>query len=191
MPYVYEYPRPMVTVDAVVFAVRVGVAEVLLIRRKHAPYAGAWALPGGFVDMEETIEAAAARELEEETGLKGLPLRQFHAFGAPDRDPRGRSIGVGYWTVADARQVRPEAGDDAADVAWHPVCALPTLAFDHALIMAYAWVEFVDALRGIGVDAAALPASLSAGRLRRLRAALGEGVPLVPNTKPRGKRGRS
>jgi 8-oxo-dGTP diphosphatase len=129
--YVYEYPRPAVTVDAVVFTMREGRREVLLIERKHAPFAGTWALPGGFVEMEEPLEAAALRELEEETGVTGVTLAQLGAFGDPNRDPRGRTIAVAFWGETDWRQHAPEGGDDAAKAAWFPVDALPPLAFDH------------------------------------------------------------
>lgn len=136
--YVYPYPRPMVTVDSVVFTVRDGRREVLLIKRRNPPFAGTWALPGGFVEMTETLAAAAARELKEETGLSGVALRQFGAFGDPGRDPRGRSIAVAFWGEADARQAQPQAGDDVAAAHWFPVDALPPLAFDHAHIVEYA-----------------------------------------------------
>lgn len=136
--YVYPYPRPMVTVDAVVFTMRDERREVLLIERKNAPFAGKWALPGGFVEMSETLEAAAARELEEETGLSGVPLRQFGVFGDPGRDPRGRSIAVAFLGEADWRRVQPRAADDATAAQWFPVDALPPLAFDHTRIVEYA-----------------------------------------------------
>ena len=137
-PFIYDYPRPMVTVDAVVFAVRDDALEVLLIQRKHDPYEGQWALPGGFVDMDETLETAAARELEEETGLAGICLEQVHTFGDPGRDPRGRSISTAYVGLADPAKHTVKGGDDAADAAWFPVASLPALAFDHGLIVEYA-----------------------------------------------------
>ncbi len=136
--FVYAYPRPMLTVDAVVFTQKEGRRHVLLIERKHEPYAGQWALPGGFVEMEETLSHAAARELEEETGLSNVPLSQFHTFGDPGRDPRGRSITVAYLGEADWRACAPKAADDAAAVQWFPLDALPPLAFDHQDIVEYA-----------------------------------------------------
>ncbi len=136
--YIYSYPRPMVTVDAVVFTEREGRRAVLLIQRKHDPYAGAWALPGGFVEMEEALDAAAARELEEETGLRGVPLEQFYTFGDPGRDPRGRSISVAYVGAVDWRTQHPQGNDDAADARWFPLDELPPLAFDHRAIVEYA-----------------------------------------------------
>jgi 8-oxo-dGTP diphosphatase len=135
--YTYEYPRPAVTVD-VIIVTRERTPRVLLIRRKHDPFAGMWAIPGGFVDMEETLEAAARRELREETGLDVADLEQLHAFGDPGRDPRGRTIAVAYLAQVDAAKVKPQAADDAADVGWHRLDRLPALAFDHARILACA-----------------------------------------------------
>lgn len=145
----YEYPRPALTVDAVVFRRRAGRHEVLLIRRARPPFAECWALPGGFVDIEEPLETAAARELKEETGLEGVALEQLRAFGDPGRDPRGRTVSVvyvgllepGHGGKARGEEVRGE--DDAAEAAWHSLDALPPMAFDHDRILdcARAWLE--------------------------------------------------
>ena len=135
--YVYAYPRPMVTVDALLLAGGGDALSVLLIRRKLEPYAGHWALPGGFVDMEESLELAAARELEEETGVHGVHLEQLRTFGDPGRDPRGRTISVVYWAVLYAA-LPVQAADDATEARWWPVSALPDMAFDHAEIIRYA-----------------------------------------------------
>jgi 8-oxo-dGTP diphosphatase len=132
--YTYDYPRPAVTVDVVV-ATHEDRPRVLLIRRKHDPFAGMWAIPGGFVDMDETLEAAGRRELFEETGIRVDELEQLHTFGDPKRDPRGRTISVVYLARADAVDLRPQAADDAAEVGWHPLHRLPSLAFDHAAIL--------------------------------------------------------
>ena len=128
----------MVTVDAVVFCNSGTTWQVALIRRRNNPFAGHWALPGGFVDMDETLEAAVARELREETGLVCNGLRQFHAFGNPGRDPRGRNICVAYVDVI-AEPALLQAADDAAEAAWFPMNALPTTAFDHGEIIAMAF----------------------------------------------------
>jgi 8-oxo-dGTP diphosphatase len=133
--FTYDYPRPMVTVDVVVLT-REPEARVLLIRRKNPPFARKWALPGGFVDMDETLEEAARRELQEETGLRVFDLEQVHTFGDPGRDPRGRTISVVYLTRVDPSEVQPEAADDAAAVGWHLFHRLPPLAFDHRKILA-------------------------------------------------------
>lgn len=138
MAYTYEYPRPMVTVDAVILQKAARGYEVLLIERKHDPFAGHWALPGGFLDMDETPDAAAARELAEETGLTiDESMTQIGAFGAVNRDPRGRTIGIAYGIVlAEGTPTDGVRGqDDARQAAWHSIDHLPNLAFDHAEIM--------------------------------------------------------
>jgi 8-oxo-dGTP diphosphatase len=135
MPYTYDYPRPMVTVDAVVFRKNETSNEVLLIKRGHYPYEGMWALPGGFVDMEETLEEAIVRELEEETGLKDIKLEQLHAFSEIHRDPRGRNISINFWGIADGTNTKVTGGDDAADAQWFPINKMPELAFDHKKVV--------------------------------------------------------
>ncbi len=134
--YTYDYPRPMVTVDAAILSRRNDRFHILLIRRGRPPFQGTWALPGGFVEIDEPLEAAAARELREETGLIGLELRQLHTFGDPDRDPRGRSISVVYRGEAPPDAVAT-GGDDAAEAKWFPLDALPPLAFDHEIVVKY------------------------------------------------------
>ena len=136
--YTYEYPRPAVTVDMLLFAGDSADRQVLLIQRKNLPFKDHWAFPGGFVDMDEALEESAHRELYEETGLSDLQLTQLGAFGALDRDPRGRVITVAYYGVIDSGQAPVIAGDDAADARWFPVANLPPLAFDHATILAAA-----------------------------------------------------
>jgi len=137
--YTYDYPRPTLTVDIVVFTLRENRLQVLLIQRAHDPFAGEWALPGGFVEIDESLDAAANRELEEETGVKEAYLEQLYTYGAPDRDPRGRAISVAYYALipADAPVVK-EGRSDAIQAQWFPVPELPPLAFDHAEIASYA-----------------------------------------------------
>jgi 8-oxo-dGTP diphosphatase len=108
--------------------------EVLLVQRKNDPFRGRWAVPGGFVDLEERLEAAARRELEEETGINGIPLRFFGAYGEPGRDPRGRTITFIYWTRLPEKP-EAKAADDAADCRWFDLDHLPELAFDHNQIL--------------------------------------------------------
>ena len=135
--YTYEFPRPALTVDVVVFTLREEHLYVLLVRRGNQPFAGEWALPGGFVNIDEPLEAAAARELEEETGLQGVPLEQFHTYGDPHRDPRGRIVTVAFFTlISPDTPVRAEGGSDAAQARWFPIHDLPQLAFDHSQIVA-------------------------------------------------------
>ena len=130
MSYTYQYPRLAITVDAVVFKNLNSKKFVLLIQRKNEPFKGEWALPGGFVDMEETLETAVQRELEEETGINNVELFQLHAFSSLDRDPRGRTVSVVFWGIADSETL-PVSGDDAADANWFELEKLPMLAFDH------------------------------------------------------------
>ena len=130
--HTYEWPRPMVTVDAAVFSFRDGKARLLLINRKHEPYHGQWAIPGGFIEMDEELEDAVARELAEETGLTGIPLEQIRTFGTVGRDPRGRQITVVFMGIAPEGQTDIQAGDDAAQAQWFDIDALPpNMAFDH------------------------------------------------------------
>ncbi|MGF1578171.1 MAG: NUDIX domain-containing protein [Gemmataceae bacterium] len=137
MQYTYEYPRPAVTVDMVI-ATQENPRRFLLIKRKNEPYAGKWALPGGFVDMEESLDDAARRELMEETGVVAEELEQLHTFGDPGRDPRGRVITVVYLAVVDPTKLAPRADDDAAEVGWFSLEEPPELAFDHAKILVMA-----------------------------------------------------
>lgn len=137
--YRYDYPHPAVTTDIVVFAVRDGAPQVLLIQRRHPPYQDQWALPGGFLDIDEDLEDCARRELAEETGVRAATLEQLRAFGRPGRDPRERVISVAYVTLLDADAVQAQAASDAAAVAWFAYDALPPLAFDHAEIIACAY----------------------------------------------------
>jgi 8-oxo-dGTP diphosphatase len=122
-----------VAVDLVIFTVRDGALQVLLVERGVPPFKGQWALPGGFVLDRETLEDAARRELQEETGLKDLYLEQLYTFGDPDRDPRGRTIAVAYYALTPPAPV--QASTDAATAAWHPAARPPKLAFDHARIL--------------------------------------------------------
>lgn len=139
MPFTYEYPRAAVTTDCVIFSRIRERWHILLIQRGAPPFEGAWALPGGFIEMEETLERSAERELEEETGLTGVELRQFHTFGDPGRDPRGRSVTVAYWgAVSEEKAGMASAGDDARHLEWYPLDRLPELAFDHAKVVSKA-----------------------------------------------------
>jgi 8-oxo-dGTP diphosphatase len=135
--YCYDFPMPAVTVD-VVLITREKEPRVLLIQRKRDPFAGMWALPGGFIEMNETLEQSARRELKEETGLTVGKLEQLATFGDPGRDPRGRTISVAYLARVAAAKLNPIAADDAANVAWHSLRKPTPLAFDHAQILAFA-----------------------------------------------------
>jgi 8-oxo-dGTP diphosphatase len=137
--YVYDWPRPMVTVDAVVFAVTSDTTKVLLIKRGHEPFKGKWAFPGGFIGMDEELDDAVARELQEETGLTGVPLEQMHTFGTVGRDPRGRQITVVYMGIIKEGLECIKAGDDAAQAQWFDIDKLPAdMAFDHNQVAKFA-----------------------------------------------------
>jgi 8-oxo-dGTP diphosphatase len=134
-----KYDRPSVTVDVVIFSLWEDELRVLLVQRGQWPFEGFWAIPGGFVKMDEPLVEAARRELREETGVTDVFLEQLYTFGDPERDPRTRVISVAYFAVVSADRLTPRAGTDAADVRWWPISALPgELAFDHDEIVAYA-----------------------------------------------------
>ena len=140
MAYTYDYPRPAVTADCIVMT-NEPQSKVLLIQRGANPYKGAWAFPGGFMNMDETTEQCAIRELEEETGLKVATVHQIGAYSKVDRDPRGRTITVAYLAIVD-KPVDVKGQDDAANAAWFPITDLPHLAFDHYDIMHDAIILF-------------------------------------------------
>ena len=133
MAYTYKYPRPAVTADCVVIT-REAEPKVLLIQRGDQPFKGGWAFPGGFMNMDETTEQCAVRELEEETGLRLSKVQQIGAYSKVDRDPRGRTITVAYLAIVD-EPIAVTGQDDATKAEWFPINALPPLAFDHEDIM--------------------------------------------------------
>ena len=142
--FVYGHPRPMLTADAVVLAELKGKLCVLLVKRRHGPFKGCWALPGGFVEEKEQVLAAAKRELAEETGLKQVKLKPIGFFDRPGRDPRGWTVSVvhlGFVGGGKLKQLR--AGDDASEIAFRPLRSRAKLAFDHAEIIRYAarWIK--------------------------------------------------
>lgn len=135
----YQYPRPAVTTDIIVFGYKAQTNElsILLIQRKNEPFAGYWAMPGGFLDLEETVEHCAERELKEETTLTGLQLEQLITASKPGRDPRGHTVTVAFWTIIS--QIDNAIGaDDAAEAKWFQFNTLPHLAFDHDEIIHHA-----------------------------------------------------
>lgn len=140
MAYTYDYPHPAVTTDIVIFTIRHDELKVLLVNRGAPPFKGTWALPGGFVNLDESLEAGARRELEEETGVTDVYLEQLYTFGEPDRDPRERVITVAYYALVPTDEIDIKAGSDAEGVSWIGMQELPELAFDHGdiLDMAYA-----------------------------------------------------
>src|SRR5712691_1967241 len=132
-----RYERPSVTVDVVMMSLRQRDLQVLLVKRRSWPYEDMWAIPGGFVNIDESLEAAAKRELQEETGVQDVYLEQLYTFGDPGRDPRTRVITVVYFALLDSARLQVRAASDAADVGWFSVYNLPSLAFDHPKILEY------------------------------------------------------
>ena len=132
--FTYHYPRPAVTVDILVFSGN----QILLIKRKANPFRDRWALPGGFIEMSERLEEAAIRELREETNIDVDHLIQFRTYDTPDRDPRGRTISIAFYTFLTNIPLGHKAGDDAKELQWFPITDLPPLAFDHDKILSEA-----------------------------------------------------
>lgn len=170
MPYTYEYPRPALTVDCVVFGFNPdeGNLKVLLIERNGEPFKGCWALPGGFVDMDETIETAAMRELQEETGLSDIFLEQLFTFGRPNRDPRGRVVSVAYYALISLKDKELLPASDADDAQWFSVTDLPVLAFDHAQIFQTALQRLRGKMRYVPIGFELLPEKFPLSSLQHL-----------------------
>ena len=137
--YTYDYPRPAVTADCVVFSNDLNGLSVLLIERANEPFKGCWAFPGGFMDMEEDAEDCAKRELKEETGLEIRSMRQLGAFTDVNRDPRGRTVSIAYYAIVEKSDVI--GADDASQARWFPIDSIPPLAFDHDKILRMALEE--------------------------------------------------
>jgi len=149
--YVYSFPRPMAAADIALFSVKGGSLRILLVQRGKDPYKGRWCFPGGFVEKDEDPDLAAARELEEETSIRGIRLEFLRSYGAPGRDPRGHVISHAYLGILPPAKCAARAGDDAAGAAWHPAWRTPPLAFDHKRMLGDALARLRDmVLRGDG-----------------------------------------
>jgi 8-oxo-dGTP diphosphatase len=168
MSYTYEYPRPALTVDCVVFGLDEDELEVMLIRRALEPFAGRWALPGGFVHIDETLDEAARRELEEETGLGKVYLEQLFTFSAVDRDPRERVVTVAYYALVKLSDHKVRAATDATDAAWFSLSDLPDLAFDHAHILEVALERLKSKVRYQPIGFELLPRKFTLTQLQRM-----------------------
>ncbi len=144
--FTYQYPHPAVTVDIVIFTLRDEELKLLLIKRAGKPFKGKWALPGGFVQLDESLEDAARRELQEETGVCGVFLEQLYTYGSPDRDPRERVITVAYYALIPSDRIEIRAASDAEAVGWFAMDELPKLAFDHDEILTMAHERLVAKL---------------------------------------------
>jgi len=168
MSYSYDYPRPALTVDCVVFGFDDGDLKVLLIQRNEPPFEGEWALPGGFVRMDESLEEAARRELEEETGAREMFLEQFGSFGDVHRDPRGRVVTVAYYALVKLSDQSIRAETDARSAEWRPMRALPPLAFDHEMILARALARLKEKVRREPVGFELLPKKFKLTQIQHL-----------------------
>jgi len=164
----YEYPHPAVTTDIVIFTIRDGRLKLLLVRRGLAPFKGKWALPGGFVGIDEDLEVGARRELAEETGVSGVYLEQLYTFGAPDRDPRERVITVAWYALIPSDKLQVRAATDAEAVGWFAMDELPELAFDHARIVAMAHERLAAKLDYSTIAFQFMPARFTLGELQRV-----------------------
>src|SRR6266446_4460242 len=168
MPHTYEYPRAALTVDCVVFGFDEAELKVLLIERALEPFKGKWALPGGFVRVDETLDEAARRELEEEAGLRNVFLEQLYTFGAVHRDPRERVVSVAYYALVKLADFSTKASTDAADARWFPISNVPKLAFDHADILATALTRLKGKVRYQPIGFELLPPKFTLSELQHL-----------------------
>ena len=168
MPSTYQYPRAALTVDCVVFGYDADELKVLLIQRALEPFIGKWALPGGFVRVDETIDNAARRELTEEAGLKDVFLEQLYTFGALGRDPRERVVSVAHYALVKLSDHRAMAATDAANAEWFPISKVPKLAFDHADILATAMSRLKGKVRYQPIGFELLPPKFTLSELQHL-----------------------
>ncbi|GAA4421401.1 NUDIX hydrolase [Bremerella cremea] len=164
----YEYARPALTVDIVVFALDADDLMVMLIQRDLEPFEGQWALPGGFVHLDETLDDAARRELQEETGLQGIFLEQLYTYGDLNRDPRERVVTVAYYALVNLEGHNVQASTDARNAAWFSVNELPDLAFDHANILAAAHERLRGKVRYQPIGFELLPEKFTLRQLQHL-----------------------
>lgn len=168
--YHYKYPHPSVTTDCVIFAFDGTKLQVLLVKRGVEPYKDRWAFPGGFLQMEESAEEGALRELQEETGLKAAYIKQFHTFTSPHRDPRERVITIAYYALVKMQEVK--GGDDAAEAQWFPIDKVPALAFDHDQILRVAQKELRQQIHFEPVGFELLPEKFTIKELQNLYEAI-------------------
>ncbi len=175
MAHTYEYPRAALTVDCVVFGFDEGDLKLLLIQRDLEPFAGKWALPGGFVRVEESLEEAARRELQEETGVTRIYLEQLFTFGRPDRDPRERVVTIAYYALVKLSGHSVKAATDARNAAWFDVCDLPRLAFDHEAIIETALQRLKGKVRYEPIGFELLPPKFTLTQLQHLYETIIEG----------------
>jgi len=168
MSHTCEFPRPALTVDCVVFGFDEGELKILLVKRGLPPFKGRWALPGGFVHIDESVDDAALRELHEETGVAKVFLEQLYTFGAPNRDPRGRVVSVAYYALVKLSDSRLLASTDASDARWFPAGDPPALAFDHADILATALARLKGKVRYEPIGFELLPERFTLSQIQHL-----------------------
>ena len=168
MLHTYRFPRAALTVDCAVFGYDEGELKVLLIKRGLDPFKGCWALPGGFVRVEETLDDAARRELEEEAGLKEIFLEQLYTFGEVNRDPRERVVSVAYFALVKLSEHKAVAATDADHAEWFPVSKVPELAFDHAEILSAALARLKAKVRYQPIGFELLPPKFTLSQLQHL-----------------------
>ena len=168
MTFTYKHPRPALTIDCVVFGLDGLDLRVLLIQRGSGPHEGSWALPGGFVELDETLEMAAMRELQEETGLTDVYLEQLYTFGAVDRHPRERVVSVAYYALVKLSDHQVQAATDARDAAWFGVDDLPSLAFDHDAIVEMALFRLKGKVRYQPIGFELLPPRFTLSQLQKM-----------------------
>jgi 8-oxo-dGTP diphosphatase len=168
MAHTYEFPRPALTVDVVVFALDAADLQVMLVQRDIPPFEGRWALPGGFVRIDETLEEAACRELQEETGLRDIFLEQLYTFGTLDRDPRERVVSVAYYALVNLAGHDVHASSDARNAAWFAVNDIPPLAFDHLAILTTAHQRLRSKVRYQPIGFELLPERFTLRQLQHL-----------------------
>lgn len=166
--YCYEYPRPAVTTDNVIFGFDEGELKILLIKRAQEPFKDCWALPGGFMDMDEDAETCALRELEEETGIKNAFVEQLYTFTKVDRDPRSRVVSIAYYALVKLSDYSICAGDDAFQAQWFPLSEVPDLAFDHAHVLSVAIRRLKGKIKYQPVGFELLPEKFTIPELQRL-----------------------
>ncbi len=168
MNYRYKYPRPAVSADCVVFGLDADNLKVLLIQRRKSPFQGDWALPGGFVEIDEDLDSAARRELKEETGLSKVYLEQLYTFGEVERDPRGRVITVAYFALVNLPRHTVRAASDASRAVWFSMSDLPALAFDHEEILSVGYQRLKNKVRYQPIGFELLPAKFTLRQLQQM-----------------------
>jgi len=168
MAYTYDQARPLLTVDNIILSYEDKQIKVLLIQRKHDPFKGEWALPGGPVSINESLEEAAQRHLKDQSGIEDAYIEQFYTFGAVDRDPRGRSVSVTYYALINSNDMTLDPGREALSAAWFNIYELPELAFDHAEILEFAINRLREKLKYESIGFNLLPRDFTLSDLQRL-----------------------